>query len=148
MKKIFLFAATALLGVFMAAAAFAGDDRTISFDKLPEKAQQFVKQHFGDKAVSSVTHDADWLDGDYAVRLADGTEISFRSNGEWEEVECKGSQVPSAIVPAKIAAYVNGKYPDVRIEEIDRDMRGYDIELSNDVKLKFDRKGGFIGVDR
>ncbi len=148
MKKIFLFASAALLAVFMAATAFADDDRTISFDKLPEKAQKFVKQHFGDKAVSSITHDADWIDGDYSVRLGDGTEISFRSNGEWEEVECKGSQVPAAIVPAKIAAYVTEKYPDVRIEEIDRDMRGYDIELSNDVKLKFDRKGEFTSVDK
>ncbi len=148
MKKIFLFAAAALLAVFMAAAAYADDDRAISFDRLPEKAQQFVKQHFGDKVVSSVKQDADWLDGDYDVRLGDGTEISFRPNGEWESVECEGSQVPAAIVPVKIATYVTEKYPDVRIVEIDRSLRGYEIELSNDVKLKFDRKGQFTSVDK
>ena len=64
------------------------------------------------------------------------------------QVECKDSQVPAAIVPAKIASYVTEKYPDSRIVEIDRDLRGYEIELSNDVKLKFDRKGEFTSIDK
>jgi len=148
MKKFVLFATAALCAAFISAMAFADDDRAISFDKLPEKAQQFIKQHFGDKIVSSVRQDTDWLGGDYDVRFIDGTEISFRSNGEWDDVECKGSQVPAAIVPAKIADYVTEKYPDMRIVEIDRDLRGYEIELSNDLKLKFDRKGEFTGVDK
>ena len=84
MKKIVLFATAALFAAFVSATAFAGDDRTISFDKLPEKAQQFIKQHFGDKVVSSVRQDTDWLGGDYDVRFVDGAEISFRHNGEWD----------------------------------------------------------------
>ncbi len=148
MKKIVLFATAALFAAFVSATAFAGDDRTISFDKLPEKAQQFIKQHFGDKVVSSVRQDTDWLGGDYDVRFVDGAEISFRHNGEWDDVECKDSQVPAAIVPEKIASYVTEKYPDSRIVEIDRDLRGYEIELSNDVKLKFDRKGEFTSIDK
>ena len=132
MKKSVLFATAALFAAFVSATAVAGDDRTISFDK----------------EVSSVRQDTDWLGGDYDVRFVDGAEISFRHNGEWDDVECKDSQVPAAIVPAKIASYVTEKYPDSRIVEIDRDLRGYEIELSNDVKLKFDRKGEFTSIDK
>ena len=38
-------------------------------------------------------------------------------------------------------------FPGEKITKIDRDSREYEVELSNDVDLKFDKKGQLKEVD-
>ncbi len=147
MKRLIMSAAW-VLAVFVSVAAFAGDDRPVTFDRLPEPAQQFIRKYFGDRKISYAVQDADWFDGDYEVRFAGGDKVSFRRDGNWEEVECKGTQVPAGIVPAGIAGYVAKRHPGTRIVGIERDSRGYEIKLSDGAEIKFDRKGNPYGYDR
>lgn len=147
MKKMIL-SAMLIFASITSVMAFTDDDRPVTFGQLPEKAQQFIKQHFGDKPISYAKQDTDWLDGDYEVRFVDGDKISFRRNGEWEEVECKSTQVPAAIVPERIKSYTLKQYPDMRIVEIEKDSHGYEIKLSNGRELNFDKKGEPIRYDR
>jgi Protein of unknown function (DUF2874). len=42
------------------------------------------------------------------------------------------------LVPEQIKAYVTANYPDQHIDEIERENNGWEIELNNDVELKFD----------
>lgn len=147
MKKMVL-SAVFLFAAFTSVMAFTGDDRPVTFEQLPEKAQQFIKQHFGDRKISYAKQDTDWFDGDYEVRFVDGDKVAFRRNGDWEEVECKGTQVPAAIVPQAISGYVAKQHPDERIIEIERDARGYEIKLSNRIEIKFDKKGNLFRYDR
>ena len=121
---------------------FAVNDRPITFKELPQKSQQFITTHFSGVEVLSVT-----VDDDYEVYLANGTKVEFTLQGEWKEVKCPGSAVPAAIVPAAITKYVKAQFPNSAIVKIDKKYRGYEVELNNDLELKFDKDGNFIGVD-
>lgn len=59
-----------------------------------------------------------------------------------------GQTIPSGIVPAAVAVYVDTRYPGVGINEISRDARGYEVDLVDGTDLLFDPAGNFIGLDR
>lgn len=138
MKKLFL-----ILFGFVAMSAFASNDRPVTFDQLPQKAQQFINQHFSKVGFLSAKFD----EGTYEVTLVNGTEIDFTSQGDWKDVDCHTSAVPAAIVPAAISKYVKAQYPSNLIVKIEKKRNGYDIELNNDLDLVFDQKGNFIRID-
>ena len=75
------------------------------------------------------------------------TRFEFDKNGNWDKVDCHHAAVPAAIIPASIAKYVKANFPDSQIVKIDKERGGYDIELSNDLDLKFNAKGKFLGID-
>ena len=144
MKKIMLSVlAVAALAI---ASAFA-NDVPISAQKLPAEAQKFLKTHFSQNKVVSAMHDTDISDNDYTVMLDNGVKVEFGPNGKWESVKCRGGVVPSSIVPAKISAYVSEHYPSLGIEKIECKRYGYEVELTNDLDLKFDLAGKFLGLD-
>jgi len=121
---------------------FAVNDRPITFKELPQKSQQFINTHFSGVEVLSVT-----VDDDYEVYLASGTKVEFTLQGDWKEVKCPGSAVPAAIIPAAITKYVKANFPNNAIIKIDKKHSGYEIELNNDMELKFDKNGNFLGLD-
>ena len=55
--------------------------------------------------------------------------------------------LPAAIVPAAIAAYVKATFPNTVITKIDKERYGYEIELSNDIELKFNHAGVMMAID-
>ncbi len=57
------------------------------------------------------------------------------------------SAVPAAIVPAAIKQYVNATFPGMVITKIEKERYGYDIELSNDLELKFNHQGALLSMD-
>ncbi|MBO4581737.1 MAG: PepSY-like domain-containing protein [Bacteroidales bacterium] len=123
--------------------AVACHDRPVTFNDLPQKAQQFINTHFKNIGVLSAKFD----DGNYEVILKNGTEIEFSRQGEWKDVDCHTTAVPSAIIPAAIRDYVKAQFPDNIIVKIERDYNGYDIELDNDLDLKFDKNGNYLYID-
>ena len=74
--------------------------------------------------------------------------VDFNSKGQWTEVDCDGSEVPDAIVPVQIMTYVKGTYPNSRIKEIEKDRRGYEIKLSNNLELSFDKKFNLVDIEK
>ena len=55
--------------------------------------------------------------------------------------------VPAAIIPEAIRQYVSTNFAGTIITKIDKERYGYDIELSNDIDLKFNDQGALIGMD-
>ena len=55
--------------------------------------------------------------------------------------------VPAALVPQPIMAFVKKTYPDAVVTKIERDRRGYDVDLSNGLDLEFNSKFQLIDVD-
>jgi len=137
MKKLFVL----LLGL-MTLNAFAVNDRPITFQQLPQKAQQFITTNFKGVEVLSAT-----VDDDYEVYLANGTKVEFTLQGDWKEVKCPGSAVPAAIIPAAISKYVKTNFANSTIVKIDKKYNGYEVELNNDLELKFDKNGNFLAID-
>ena len=120
------------------------DDRPIPVEQLPASAKTFVTKNFQGKKI--LYAEKDW--NSYECRLDDGTKIEFTSKGDWKKVDCnRMSAVPTALVPAAIKQYVKSNYGNCMITKIDKERYGYDIELSNDLELKFNNQGALIGMD-
>jgi hypothetical protein len=130
----------------MTSVACKADDKMIPVEKLPDAAKTFVEQEFPGKKIIFAQVDRG-LRKTYEVRLGDGTEIDFDKKGVWDKVDCKMTAVPTTLVPAVIQDYVKQSFADARIVKIDKERYGYDIELSNDLELKFNTSGQLIGMD-
>lgn len=151
MKKIVLTLSAIMLLIAVSVTKSYADDKIITVQQLPAKAQQFIKKHFADKQVSYTAKDTDLLDGDYKVMFSDGCKVEFNSKGDWEKVDCVGGCVPAAIIPAPIAKYITANYKDVCAKEIKFDKElissRYKVELQNTMELVFDKQGNFVGID-
>ena len=73
--------------------------------------------------------------------------IEFNRKGNWKKVDCHMTAVPAAIVPQPIQQYVSSNFQGTVITKIDKERYGYDVELSNDIDLKFNYQGAIIGMD-
>ena len=145
MKKLIVI----LLAVFsMGVIAANGDnDRLIAKENLPKRSQEFIERYFLGTKITYVKEEREFMEKSYEVMLADGTKIEFNRNGEWKEVDCRHSSVPTPIVPAQIMKYVKANYPDVKVMQIERDRIDYELRLSNRLELTFDTKFNIIDID-
>ena len=131
----------------IASQACTGQERMIDAKDLPQKAQDFVKEHFGGKTVTFVQKDKEGLRMTYDVLLNDGVKLEFDSKGEWIEIDCKPQAVPTAIVPSQIMADVKQKYPETKIVQMERSKRRYEIDLSNGLEIRYDKQFKVVGID-
>ena len=127
----------------MSMPVMSDNDRVIIFDQLPAPAQAMLKQHFGDKVPLVITADR----SDFNVMYQSGEKVEFDKKGNWREIECKRSSVPEALVPEQIKAAVKKSFPGTTIQKIDRDRRGYDVELDNGLDLEFNKKFQMVEID-
>lgn len=144
MKKILL---SALAVATLAVTPTMAEDVAITAQRLPQEAQKFLKEHFSQNKVSVAMHDKDISDNDYTVILDNGTKIEFDSKGKWESVKSRTGKMPAGVVPVSIQGYITEHYPTSGIEKIERKRYGYEVELTNDLDLKFDSHGRFVGID-
>ena len=141
MKQIKFFL-VAMMSVLVCNVAMA-DDTPIPAEQLPMAAKSFVKSNFQGKKI--LYAEKDWIS--YECELDDGTTIEFHRNGKWDKVDCHMTAVPAAIVPQAIQQYVQANFAGAVITKIDKERYGYEIELSNEYDLKFNRQGILIGMD-
>lgn len=144
MKKTLL-ALSLLLTIGIAACA--DNDKPIEVSQLPSTAQTTLKSYFSDRKVALAKEESDLLDKNYDVIFTNGDKVEFNSKGEWTEVQCKQSSVPSALVPSQISTYVKTNYPNMKIVEIERDSKEYEVKLSNGIELTFNKKYKLIDID-
>ena len=145
MKKSVFFLAALVCMMMQSVTTFASD-RIIPKEQLPAAAQTFIQKTFPGQTISYAKVDSDGRKT-YEVRLSNGTEVEFDKNGTWDKVDCNYSAVPANLVPANIATYVKSNFPGATIVKIDKERYGYDIELSNDLELKFNKSGQMLRVD-
>ena len=125
----------------------ADKDYVITTDKLPMKAQQFVKNHFPSIKVSYIKEERDIFTRNYEILFADGSKAEFARSGEWTEVDCRFSEVPGSVVPAAVTAYVQEHFPDAKIRKIERERGGYEVRLSNKLELFFNKNLKLRNID-
>ena len=144
MKKILL---SVLAVATLAVTPTMAEDVAISANRLPGGAQKFLKEHFAQNKIVTALHDREISDNDYTVILDNGTKIEFDGTGKWESVKNHNGKIPAGIIPVKIQGYISEHYPSLGIEKIERKRYGYEVELTNDIDLKFAPDGRFVGVD-
>ena len=125
------------------AAKADSDDRVITFQQMPQAAQTFLKQHFAKKVPLVVTMDWD----DYTIIYETGEKVEFDKQGNWKEVDCRTSRVPSALIPEQIQSNIKMSFPAASIIKIDRNRRGYEVKLNNGIEVEFNRNFQVIDID-
>ena len=142
-KKYILLIISIILSV---GTACSDDIKTTDINVLPGKAQKYLANF--NSQISLIEIDKQIIGGDrFEVLLVDGTEIDFNAEGEWTGIDCKAITVPSMFVPKSISNYITQHFPNLGIKKIEKDSRGYDVELTNGIDLKFDQKGVFLRID-
>ena len=131
MKKL-LFILLSMMSV--SAALRAGNEiRTTDPQKLPATAREFIATHFPDTRIALIKIDREGGRTDsYDVLLENGSDLEFDRRG---------------LIPLRIADYLKRNYPDRPVVKIDRDRRGYGIELSDGTDLEFNVRGDFLRID-
>ena len=142
-NKIFMVAFAAM--VVQSAVSYA-DDKMIPAEQLPASAQTFVKKNFPNNTITYAEKDG-FINPTYEVLLSNGTKVEFDKKGTWDKVDTHQGSVPAHLIPTAIANYVKTNYAGAKIVKIDKEPYGYEIELSNDLDLKFNKAGALIAMD-
>lgn len=130
------------------ATAMASNDKSITVEQLPPAARQFIKKHFATQTVAMAKMETDFMSKSYDVIFTNGDKLEFDKRGQWTDVDCEHSQVPADILPVAIREYVGKMYSDAKVLQIEKtDRKGYDVELSNGLELKFDKNLNMIELD-
>ena len=107
----------------------------------------FVEQYFPQANILMVN--AEW--DEYEVRLSDGTQIEFNRSSEWKKIDCEHSTtyptVPAKLVPEQITNYVSTSFANQGIIKIEKQRRGWEIELNNELEIKFDKNFAVTKID-
>ena len=108
---------------------------------------QFVEQHFPKATIQTVLPDDDDID----VILSDFTKIEFSLNYEWKNVDCEHAtlytSVPATLVPEQITAYVTANFPNATIKKLEKKYSGWEIELNNELEVKFNSNFKVTKID-
>lgn len=143
MKKliVLLFVATLSTGC-------SNDLITQEANVLPETSQALLRQHFSSHTLDWIKVDKGFLQKEtYEVKFADGTEVDFDKKGNWKEISSKKGDIPAALIPIFISDYVEKNHPDRKIDSIEREKNGFEIELNNGLHLHFNKQGQMIRMD-
>lgn len=148
MKKYYQIALVALVCLFsFQVTACADNDKLIDFNQLPATAQQLVKKYFPTQKVAATTVESGLLQKSYDVVFASTDKIEFDSKGNWTEIRCRKSAVPTALVPAAITNYVKNTYEGSTILSIEKERNEYEIHLANGLEITFNSKFQVIDID-
>ena len=142
MKKYFSVVLIALCSLTACA-----NEQVIPFDQVPEPAKAIVAAHFDASQIAYVTLDKGLLDAEYDVKFNDGRSLEFNKAGELLKVDCKQTEVPAAIIPEAVSAYVKANFPNAFITEWSKDDRRWKAELNSGLDLEFNSKYEFVRID-
>lgn len=136
-----------VFALFLSVAAYA-DDTPIAVDQLPAAVKTFVAQKFPAQKILFAEKDSGFFEKTkYEVRLDDGTKIELFKDGTWNKVENKQKGVPASFISKGIADYVKANYATTPVIKVDKERYGYDVELANDLELKFNEQFQLVGMD-
>lgn len=139
---------TFVLTVSLYQTALADYQHLIQESELPTNAQLFIKEHFAQEKVKHAFCETEVLSKSYTVYLTDGTSIEFDRQGKWTEVKApRGQVIRPEIIPEAIDVYVKSHFPDASINEIEKDSRKYEIQLSNGFEIKFNKNMKVVDID-
>ena len=145
MKRIFILLLTIL--PLISSTARAEKDRPITFEQLPQKAQQFIQKYFAEEKIAFAKSERDFFEIDYLVVFTSGKKIEFLRSGDWEKVDCRYSAVPTELIPAQITNKIKELYPEATVTVIDRGKYDIETKLNNGLELTFDLKYNLLDID-
>lgn len=127
--------------------ANADNDKPISVNALPVKAQTLLSNHFGNQKVMLATIESGVVSKSYDVVLKNGTKLEFDKKGNLTEVDCKQGTVPAQLIPQAIKNYLKDNYAGQSVRKLEINKNEYEVELSNGLDLTFNKHFKLIDID-
>ena len=127
--------------------ANADNDKPISVNALPTKAQTLLNNHFNGQKVMLATIESGVISRSYDVVLKNGTKLEFDKKGNLTEIDCKQATVPAQLIPQAIKEYVKDNYAGQSVKKFEIKRNEYEIELSNGLDLTFNKHFQLIDID-
>ena len=127
--------------------ANAGNDKPISVNALPAKAQTLLSQHFNGQKVILATIELGVVSRSYDVVLQNGTKLEFDKKGNLTEIDCKQGIVPVQLIPQAIKNYLEVNYAGQSVKKIEIKKNEYEVELVNGLDLTFNKHFQLIDID-
>lgn len=125
----------------------AGNDKPISVNALPAKAQTLLSQHFNGQKVMLATIESGVVSRSYDVVLQNGTKLEFDKKGNLTEIDCKQATVPDQLIPQAIKNYLMANYAGQSVKKIEMNKNEYEVELANGLDLTFNKHFQLIDID-
>ncbi len=125
----------------------ADDDKPIQIHQMPQQAQEFIQEHFSNCKIALAKAECDFFDKNYEIIFTNGNKIKFDRRGNWKEINCKYTFVPSSIIPPKILQYIINSYPNTTVSKLECNKKYYKIKLSNHLELKFSLKSTLLELN-
>ena len=125
----------------------AGNDKPISVNALPAKAQTLLSQHFNGQKVMLATIESGVVSRSYDVVLQNGTKLEFDKKGNLTEIDCKQDTVPDQLIPQAIKNYLMDNYAGQSVKKIEMNKNEYEVELANGLDLTFNKHFQLIDID-
>lgn len=127
--------------------ANAGNDKPISVNALPAKAQTLLSLHFNGQKVMLATIESGVVNRSYDVVLQNGTKLEFDKKGNLTEIDCKQATVPDQLIPQAIKNYLMANYAGQSVKKIEMNKNEYEVELANGLDLTFNKHFQLIDID-
>lgn len=127
--------------------ANAGNDKPISVNALPAKAQTLLSNHFNNQKVMLATIETGGINKSYDVVLQNGTKLEFDKKGNLTEIDCKQGKVPVKLIPQAIRNYLMENYPAQAVKKLEMNKNEYEVELANGLDLTFNKHFQLIDID-
>lgn len=139
---------TAIIMMFSMGLTFAQTNVSV----LPQNAQDFISQNFGDATVEKADKEDKWFSWDknemYEVHLSNGVKLDFNKAGEITEIDSRdNAPIPMEAVPAEVRTYVEQNHSGAQIVSWEKDNDEQEVELSDGTDLEFDNQGKFLKQD-
>ena len=127
--------------------ANADNDKPISVNALPAKAQTLLNNHFNSQKVMLATIESGVVSRSYDVVLQNGTKLEFDKKGNLTEINCKQGIVPALLIPQAIKNYLKDNYAGQSVKKIEMNKNEYEVELTNGLDLTFNKHFQLIDID-
>ena len=127
--------------------ANAGNDKPISVNALPVKAQTLLSNHFNNQKVMLATIESGVGSRSYDVVLQNGTKLEFDKKGNLKEIDCKLGIVPALLIPQAIKNYLKDNNAGQSVKKIEMNKNEYEVELTNGLDLTFNKHFQLIDID-
>ena len=127
--------------------ANAGNDKPISVNALPAKAQTLLSQYFNGQKVMLATIESGVVSRSYDVVLQNGTKLEFDKKGNLTEIDCNQATVPDQLIPQAIKNYLMENYAGQSVKKIEMNKNEYEVELANGLDLTFNKHFQLIDID-
>ncbi len=121
----------------------------LSYNKLPEKARNFIETYFSDYYLFKVT-----FNSSYSAVFKGGSSINFNTKGEWTSIIGNGNEIPlnivekfaeDNIIEKDVLKTIKEKYESINIYRIIKRKNKYEMLINNNI-ITIDIEGNILKI--